>query len=218
MPLIQEHTDALPYIDTPLSASERQLLTEQIRASLPPEASSTLHASIPDLPETDFSPALQAEFARLSANEKYEPNQRVDLSRYEELEPPVPTDPTTDETHPELLAQWDDTLKKSYTSSAYLQARQTNLSLLESFGKNAWLVSNSQQEAILRDLEVELARVKNEVQAVEQERRTRQEGVRGEMEGLEQAWRRGVGRVVETEVAAEGLRREVLERRRHGAA
>ena len=33
----------------------------------------------------------------------------------------------------------------------------------------------------------------------------------GEIRGLDDTWRRGVGRVLETEVAAEGLRREVLE-------
>ncbi len=56
-----------------------------------------------------------------------------------------------------------------------------------------------------------------EVDGVNKARKTGQEGVRGEMEGLEGAWREGVGRVLEVEVAAEGVRREVIARRKAGA-
>jgi pre-mRNA-splicing factor SPF27 len=35
---------------------------------------------------------------------------------------------------------------------------------------------------------------------------------------LEEGWKRGVGRVLEVEVAAEGVRRQILERRREGAS
>lgn len=50
------------------------------------------------------------------------------------------------------------------------------------------------------------------------ERRRVQEGVAGEMRGLEVAWKKGVGSVLETEVAIEGLRNEIKERLRHGGA
>ena len=59
---------------------------------------------------------------------------------------------------------------------------------------------------------------KERVQGVNQERYIAQEGVRGEIEGLEESWRAAVGRLVEVEVACESMRREVLERRRQGAA
>ena len=58
---------------------------------------------------------------------------------------------------------------------------------------------------------------KGEMEGVNRSRKGAQEGVRGEMEGLEAAWRGGVGRVVEVEVAGEGVRRGILERRRGGA-
>ena len=79
------------------------------------------------------------------------------------------------------------------------------------------MVSNSQTEDVLRDLEVELEKVKTEIDRVVIERKTAQEGVRGEAQGLAEGWKKGVGRVLETEVAAEGVRREILERRRGGA-
>jgi len=87
---------------------------------------------------------------------------------------------------------------------------------LEKYGNNAWLIANSQVEDELRTLEKELAETKREVEAVEEERRARQEAVRGEVEGLDIAWREGVGRAIQVEVAAEGLRRQILEKRRGG--
>ena len=163
-----------------------------------------------------FSEALEKEHARLAAD----PNSKItsiDLSRYEALEPPPNTDPTSDEDKPELLAQWNDTLKKAYASSEYLRSRLTELGLLEKFGKNAWLISNSQLEDILKALETDLAGMKAQVEATEAARRAQQENIKGEVVALEGSWKRGVGRVLETEVAAEGLRREILERRRAGA-
>lgn len=58
---------------------------------------------------------------------------------------------------------------------------------------------------------------KERVEEVSKERYEVQEGVRGEMEGLEASWRGGVGRLVEVEVAAEEIRIQILERRRQGA-
>lgn len=88
--------------------------------------------------------------------------------------------------------------------------------LLDQFGRNSWLVGNSQVEDVLRSLERELADTKQKIDVVVVERKSAQEAVAGEVKGLEEAWRGGVGRVLETEVAAEGVRREVLGRRREG--
>ena len=69
----------------------------------------------------------------------------------------------------------------------------------------------------MRDLEKEVAEAKKEVEGLERERRTRQNGVKGEMEGLEEAWRTGVGRHIEVMAACEGVRKEILVQRRAGA-
>ena len=68
----------------------------------------------------------------------------------------------------------------------------------------------------MKALERDLSRTKGEVESVEEERRSRMDGVKGEIEALAELWRKGVGRALETEVAAEGLRRQILERRRGG--
>ena len=58
---------------------------------------------------------------------------------------------------------------------------------------------------------------KEKLEAVENERVGMQEGVRGEMEGLQANWRQGVGRLLEVELAAEGMRNDILAARREGA-
>jgi pre-mRNA-splicing factor SPF27 len=163
-----------------------------------------------------FSAALELEHARLQADATSKLS-AIDLARYEDLEAPPNTSPTSDEDKPELLAQWRAALQKAYTSSEYVTARLTELGLLEKFGKNAWLVGNAQQEDILKGIEAELADVRKQHEEVEALRRQQQESVHGEIKTLEETWKRGVGRVLETEVAAEGLKQQILERRRAGA-
>jgi pre-mRNA-splicing factor SPF27 len=121
----------------------------------------------------------------------------IDLSRYE-------ASPDTADT---------STLKAAYTNSAYLTKRLQALELLDQFGKNAWLVANSQLEDMLREVEKELVETRGSVEGVNRERKGVQEGGRGQLEGGERLWREGVGRVVETEVAVgevEGRWREGL--------
>lgn len=164
-----------------------------------------------------FSAAVEQEHARLQADPSSKLS-AIDLARYEDLEAPPNTSPTSDEDKPELLAQWKAALQKAYTSSEYVNARLSELGLLEKFGKNAWLVGNSQQEDILKGIEAELAAVRKQHEEVEALRRQQQESVHGEIKTLEMTWKRGVGRVLETQVAAEGLKQQILERRRAGAS
>lgn len=74
-------------------------------------------------------------------------------------------------------------------------------------------MGNSQLEDLLRGVEKELVEAREAVEGVNRERKGAQEGRRGEMEGLERGWRKGVGRVVEVEVEVgrvEERRRGVL--------
>lgn len=92
--------------------------------------------------------------------------------------------------------------------------RHENLALLEENGKNAWLIGNSQLEDILRGIEKELAETKEAAETVNKQRKIAQEANKGELTGLEETWKRGVGAVLDVELAAEGLRMQILERRR----
>lgn len=124
----------------------------------------------------------------------------IDLDRYE---PPSNDNPDA------------ESISALATAYMHLANRQINLTLLShNFGKNAWLVHNSQLEAILRDLETELAAIKAECEAVNKERKGAQESVKGELTRLEKRWKEGIGRVLEVEMAAEEVRLEILRRRR----
>ena len=179
---------------------------------------SNLHpALIPTAKYTPrFSDFIEREHARLDGNPASKLS-GIDLKRYEDLDAPENTNPTSDEDRPELLEKWNRALKQAYISSEYVQGRLTQLGLLEKFGKNAWLVGNSQLEDILKDIETELAHVRKQHEEVETLRRSQQESVHGEIKTLEETWKKGVGRVLETEVAVEGLKQQILERRRAGA-
>jgi pre-mRNA-splicing factor SPF27 len=208
MPLVNSIHESLPYIDTEPSPSERAAALSLISHELGSQPSEP-HPSLPPLQPSQLSPAMLAELDRVSSGQKLT---AIDLSRYEALDPP-----TSNSNTPENLQQWKAAIAKAYTAKSYLDGRSTNLALLEKYGKNSWLIGNSQLEDILRDLERELATKKTEIDEVVIQRKAAQEAVGGEINGLEKTWKRGVGQVVETEAAAEGLRREILERRRAGA-
>lgn len=115
------------------------------------------------------------------------------------------------------MLQWREALVKAYTSSSHLSMRHANLSLLEENGKNAWLIGNSQLEEILRSVEKQLAETKETVENIHKERKLAQEAGHGELAGLEETWKNGVGATLDVEVAAENLRLQILEQRRQQA-
>lgn len=63
-------------------------------------------------------------------------------------------------------------------------------------------------------MERELAAARRDIDLVTIQRQRTQNEAGAEITGLEEAWKKGVGRVLETEIAAEGVRREVLEAQR----
>ena len=206
MPLMQSAADALPYIDAQPSAEALRAANALVHAELDPASASQFHPAIPAQREPRFSELIDAEHARIASGL---PKQRgLDLSRYELLDPPAKGD----------TEAWKTTLQKAYVSAEYLRGREINLGLLETYGKNAWLIGNSRLEDELRALEKELEQAKLDLEEVEQARRATQGNVAGEMQGLEQGWRTGVGRMIETQAAAERLRQEILERKRMAAA
>ncbi|RAO64205.1 uncharacterized protein BHQ10_000217 [Talaromyces amestolkiae] len=214
MPLITEYHSSLPYIDGEPGEQARASAQKLISAELSSDHASTLHPAIPALPESRFSPLIEQELARKEAGQPMTGG--IDLSRYEAPEAPEGPSGNQDDAS-KMLQEWKDTLRKAYISSSHLSIRHNNLALLEEYGKNAWLIGNSQLEEILRSVEKELAETKEAVEGVHKERKLAQESGHGELAGLEDTWRRGVGSILEVEVAAEGLRQQILERRRQQA-
>ncbi|KAF5125221.1 Pre-mRNA-splicing factor SPF27 [Metarhizium anisopliae] len=187
--------ESLPYIDTPSEselARARALVAQEAQAT--PRGDTTQQAA----PEPAFSETMQTELARVASSTALTP---LDTSRYEAQDLPPPGEGTG--TAP--------VLGRAYTSAAYLRGRLQNLELLERHGAPAWLLANYHLEAALGRAEAELARAKGEVDGVNDARRRRQADVAAEMAGLEETWRTGVGRVLETELAVEELRASIRE-------
>lgn len=206
-------------VDTPLDdanlAAARAVIDAEIRSAGVNMAD--LHPALIAAAQyrPQYSNSVEREHARLDRDATSKLS-GIDMKRYEDLDAPENTNPTSDEDKPELLEQWNKALKQAYTSSEYVQGRMTQLGLLEKYGKNAWLVGNSQLEDILKRIEAELADVRKQQEEVESIRRSQQESVQGEIQTLEETWKKGVGRVLETEVAAEKLKQQILEKRRAG--
>lgn len=143
-------------------------------------------------PEPSFSPAIAAELARVEAKQALP---ALPTSHYESQtlspEDPLPA------------------LQNTAVSSTYLTIRNANLAALNAAGKNAWLLSNYHTEGQLRELEAELAATKREIDIINASRAAKQNEVKGEMQGLEENWKRGVGKVLETEIAVEELRAQI---------
>ncbi|KAL4871763.1 hypothetical protein BDV12DRAFT_19675 [Aspergillus spectabilis] len=210
MPLINESHDSLPYIDAAPSAQARANAEKMITAELPSNHHLSTHPSIPEFSEPTFSPFIQQEIERKAAGLPLTGG--IDLTRYEAPEPPTRSPDSAPN-----LDEWHQTLRKAYTASSHLFSRHENLSLLEESGKHAWLIGNSQLENILRALEKELAETKEAAEDVNKQRKIAQESSQGELTGLEESWRRGVGAILDVELAAEDLRMQILEQRRQKA-
>ncbi|KAJ5085390.1 hypothetical protein N7532_010161 [Penicillium argentinense] len=223
MPLINVSHDSLPCKsssiqhppDKPLTQADvdpaptdaaRQNAQRLINAELAPDHISTLHPSIPAVPETKTSALLAQEIERKASG-------GIDLTRYEAPEAPT----RVSDTDAPNLAEWKDTLRKAYISASHLSKRHENLTLLEEGGKNAWLIGNMQLEDILRGLEKELAETKAEAEEVNRQRKIAQESSSGELESLQQTWWRSVTAAMQVEGAADSIRKQILDFRRQAA-
>ncbi|KAI5287664.1 hypothetical protein KEM54_005834 [Ascosphaera aggregata] len=206
MSLITEYHDSLPYIDHDPSPAEREQISRLIASELSSEASTHLHPSIPTFPEPKFSTLIQGELDRKAANQPIKGG--IDLTRYEAPEPPAQGAP---------VSEWRSVLQAAYASAAHLTTRTENLKLLEQNGKNVWLTSNAETEAVLKSLEKQVAELKEEGERINRERKLRQEGGKGELVALEEAWRKSISGIIEVEIAMENLRKAILERKRQMA-
>ncbi len=190
---------------TPEQRAAAEALVAHERAAVPDDPH---HALLRPAYEPQLSAAMQAEIERVAAaagdKKKKVPLAAIDLSRYE-------ADDETD------IQDATGALARAYTSQSYLRGRRAHLALLDSYGKNAWLVSNWQVEADLRALEGELEETRRAVDTVTIQRQRAQNEAAGELRSLEETWRTGVGRILETEAAAEDLRLQALEARRQKA-
>ena len=200
-------TTASSDIDPEITEDERRKAKALIAAHLPKNHTTTPHPSIAPLAAVGLSETFQQEVDRIAAEQPRQGG--IEVSRYE-----APDEPSGEEDE----ATMRKALRTAYISSAFLSDRQANLQLLDEFGKNAWLVGNSQTEEILQGLERELAGLKSEAENVNKGRKTAQFDSKGEFLTLQENWKRGIGNILEIQVATEQIRRQILEHQQRPAA
>jgi len=193
-------------IDADISGAQRAAANLLIQRELPRNHSATIHPSIARPPTSQLSQALQQEVDRAAAGKQTSGG--IDLSRYESSE-----DLSPDSNVENIKAA----LRNTYANMTYLRGRQTNISLLEEYGKNAWLIGNSHLDDAHKRLDSELANVKKQSENINRERKAAQEDSRGELLGLEETWKQGISRIIETQLATDRLRQD-LAQKRHTAA
>lgn len=169
-----------------------------IRQELPSDHARSLHPSVTEIPATKLTNVLQQEVERVAAGKPLIGG--VDLSRYQDFEQ-VSQDSDVDALR--------HALRTAYANTTYLRGRQMNITLLEELGRNAWLIGNSQLEDVQRRLENELTAVKSQSESINRSRKALQEDSRGELLGLEETWKQGIGKIIETQVASDALRQDL---------
>lgn len=124
----------------------------------------------------------------------------IDLGRYEASEE---TSADSD------LDTLQSALRTTYTNISYLRDREANIALLESYGKNSWLIGNSHLEDIQRRLDSELAGLKAQSEETNKARKTSQEDAQGELLGLAETWKQGIDKIIQTQLACDELEHQL---------
>ncbi|KAF8649883.1 hypothetical protein AX16_005645 [Volvariella volvacea WC 439] len=158
-----EILDSLPYFDDDLQKYPdlKQKVEEELAKEPKPPAA--LHPRVP--PEYQLfakNPLLQKELERVS---KHEPFPSLDTIRYQ-LPAPTST-PGTDE-------EWQSALNNARAQLEHQRLRHTNLTLLQTYGANAWRVHNYLLEATAKQIEQASEDLKQLTLEVNRERKNQQ--------------------------------------------
>ncbi|RDB29008.1 Pre-mRNA-splicing factor SPF27 [Hypsizygus marmoreus] len=190
--------DSLPYYDDDLQ--KFPLLKQKVEQELArqPKPPSTIHPHVPP-PFELFAknPLLRAELERV---ESHQPFPSLDTLRYQ-LPAPTST-PATDE-------EWQAALKNARAQLEHQRIRQTNLTLLQNYGPNAWRIHNYLLEATAKQTEKALEDLKQLTVEVNRDRKNTQDRLGKQLTMLETRWTELISSVLQIEMANVALDAEV---------
>ncbi|KAF5377603.1 hypothetical protein D9615_005165 [Tricholomella constricta] len=192
--------DSLPYYDDDLQKHpglKRKVDQELARQPKPP---TILHPRVPP-PYELFAknPLLRAELERV---ESHQPFPSLDSLRYQL---PGPTSsPGTDE-------EWQAALQNARAQLEHQRIRQTNLTLLQNYGPNAWRIHNYLLEATAKQTEKALEDLKHLTVEVNRERKNYQDRLGKQLTSLETQWTELISSVLQIEMANVALDAEIEE-------
>ncbi|KAF8807226.1 breast carcinoma amplified sequence 2 [Phlegmacium glaucopus] len=190
--------DSLPYYDDDLQKYPH--LKQKVEQELARELQSpeTLHPRLaPALELFTNDPLLKAELQRAASNQ---PFPSLDSLRYS-LPAPTST-PGTDE-------EWKAALDNAYAQLQHQRIRQNNLSLLQTYGANAWRTHNYLLEATVNQVEKALEELKDLTVEVNRQRKNDQDRLGKQLTTLETRWTELISSVLQIEMANVALDAEI---------
>ncbi|KAJ7139796.1 Pre-mRNA-splicing factor SPF27 [Mycena epipterygia] len=197
MDQVGELLESLPYYDNDLE--QFPSLKEKVDRELArePKPPTTLHPRVPP-PYQLFAknPLLQAELTRVESHQEFPP---LDTLRYQL---PAPAAPGTDD-------EWQAALKNAHAQLEHQRMRQTNLTLLQTYGPNAWRIHNYLLEATVKQTEQALEELKQLTVDVNRERKNMQTRLGKQLNSLETRWTELISNVLQIELANVALDAEV---------
>ena len=105
--------------------------------------------------------------------------------------------------------EWQEAERKARIGLSMLDGRNENLSLLSTYGPNAWLIRNYQLESQAKEVEAEVEVWKEKVVEVNRKRRVFQESTGKHLSSLENRWQDLITGTIQLEMASRAMELEV---------
>ncbi|KAG7450246.1 breast carcinoma amplified sequence 2 [Guyanagaster necrorhizus] len=189
--------DSLPYYDDDLEKFPplRQMVEQEFARQLKPPTS--VHSRLPP-PYELFSknPLLKAELERV---ESHQPFPSLDTLRYQL---PTPSLPGTDD-------EWQAAIQNTRSQLEHQRLRQTNMTLLQTYGSNAWRTQNYLLENTAKQVEQALEELKELTVEVNRSRKNNQSELGNQLTSLETRWTDLISNVLQIEMANVALDAEI---------
>ncbi|KAL0579795.1 hypothetical protein V5O48_002206 [Marasmius crinis-equi] len=190
--------DSLPYYDQELELYPHLQQKVQQELAREPKPPTTLHPRVPPPFELFTSnPLLRAELERVEAHQPLPP---LDSVRYQ-LPGPTST-PATEE-------EWTAALDNARAQLEHQRIRQTNLTLLQTYGSNAWRIQNYLLEETAKNVEKSLEDLTQLTTDVNRDRKNSQTKIGAQLTSLETRWTELISGVLQIEMANIALDAEV---------
>ncbi|EFO24531.2 hypothetical protein LOAG_03952 [Loa loa] len=189
--------DALPYLDSDYTESDRQMAMQLIEDEcrvFRPVKNYLQNISPPDF-DVFLTPCLIKEHIRMSKKQEMA---KLDMSRYE-LSCPSTTGRQGDKT------SWKKAIRNAAAQNEHLLLRNINLQLMDEHAPPVYLRYNKELETMLHCEERELRKLREEVMEIHSRRRKSQMEAGLKLKDLEQNWVQMVTKNYKMELACQEL-------------
>ncbi|PPQ63505.1 hypothetical protein CVT24_004733 [Panaeolus cyanescens] len=192
--------DSLPYYDDDLQKYPelRQKVDQELTREQQKGSTDVPHPRLSP-PVTLFAdnPLLQAEMKRIAAGQ---PFPALDKTRY------TLPEPSSTPSNPE---EWKVALDNAYAQLQHQKIRQNNLTLLQTYGANAWRIQNYLLEQNAKNIEKSLEELKELTVEVNRERKNEQDRIGKQLTSLETRWTELISGVLQIEMANVALESQI---------